>query len=81
MNSAFENQQLERQFANALAALTRNDVQPWIDLFAEDGGMEFPFAPAGVSPRTEGGKAGVAAHLARFPENFRLFRIKSITFR
>ncbi|OGX90869.1 nuclear transport factor 2 family protein [Hymenobacter coccineus] len=80
MNSTLENQQLEQVLTNALAALTRDDVQPWIDMFAEDGVQEFPYAPAGSMPRTEGGRQGVAAHLGRFPENFRLFRISPLKF-
>lgn len=80
MNSTLENQQLEHLLTNALDALTRNDVQPWIDMFAEDGVQEFPYAPAGVLQRTAGGRQGVAAHLSRFPENFRLFRISPLKF-
>ncbi|MEJ7658542.1 MAG: nuclear transport factor 2 family protein [Hymenobacter sp.] len=80
MNSTLENQQVEHLLTSAPDALTRNDVQPWIAMFAEDGVQEFPYAPAGVMPRTEGGRPGIAAHLGSFPENFRLFRISPLKF-
>lgn len=80
MNTSSDNQHLEQVLTAALTALTHNDVRPWVEMFAEDGVQEFPYAPAGVPRRTADGRAGVAAHLARFPENFRLFRIGRITF-
>lgn len=80
MPTLAENQQLEQLLTTALHALTHQDVRPWVAMFADDGVQEFPYAPAGVPRRTEGGRAGVAAHLARFPESFRLHRIGPIIF-
>lgn len=44
-------------------------VEEWLDLFTEDGILEFPFAPAGVPARVQGRDA-LSAHMTHFPENF-----------
>jgi ketosteroid isomerase-like protein len=41
----------------------------WAKLFAPDGVLEFPFAPAGM-PRTVQGHEALVAHMANFPKTF-----------
>jgi ketosteroid isomerase-like protein len=45
------------------------EVAEWLDLFTDDGILEFPFAPAGVPTRVQGRDA-LSAHMTHFPENF-----------
>lgn len=49
-----------------LKCLLDEDVEGWIDLWAEDGVFEFPFAPPGYVRRLDG-KAAVAAYMRGFP--------------
>lgn len=50
-----------------LTAAGRTDE--WVNLFASDAVLEFPFAPAGV-PRRVTGRDALVAHMAGFPETF-----------
>jgi ketosteroid isomerase-like protein len=50
-----------------LTAAGRTDE--WVDLFAPDAVLEFPFAPAGVPQRVTGRDA-LVAHMSGFPETF-----------
>ncbi|WP_416985544.1 nuclear transport factor 2 family protein [Streptomyces sp. T028] len=44
-------------------------VDEWVKLFAPDGVIEFPYAPAGV-PRQVKGHDALLAHMSNFPETF-----------
>ena len=79
MNSPTSNQHMERLLLGALDAITRNDMAPWTAMFAEDGIMEFPFAPPG-SPQRVAGKEALKAYLAAFPDMIKLTRIHPVTF-
>jgi uncharacterized protein len=50
-----------------LTAAGRTDE--WVKLFAPDGVLEFPFAPAGV-PRRVTGRDALFAHMSSFPQTF-----------
>jgi ketosteroid isomerase-like protein len=50
-----------------LTAAGRTDE--WVNLFAPDAVLEFPFAPAGVPQRVTGRDA-LVAHMSGFPETF-----------
>ncbi|MFD5697341.1 nuclear transport factor 2 family protein [Streptomyces lasiicapitis] len=56
-------------FRDGVKRLLANDVAGWVDLFAEDGVAEFPFAPEGYPRRIEGRAAigeylrGLGAHV------------------
>ncbi len=67
-------ERIRLMMANAAAGLGRGDVSAWLDMFAEDGAMEFPFAPDGY-PKQVRGKAALAAYLAGFPHRFRIDRV------
>ena len=55
--------------------LLAGDFTGWMDLWAEDAVMEFPFAPPG-RPRRLDGRAAVAAYMAGFAELIRLDTIE-----
>lgn len=79
MNNALDNQHLEQMLQTALEALTRDDVQPWVEMFAEAGVQEFPYAPEGAPQRLDG-KPAVAAYLANYPNIVHLQHIGPVTF-
>jgi ketosteroid isomerase-like protein len=55
----------------ALGEQLSADATGFVDMMAEDGVMEFPFAPPGTVRRLEG-RAAVAAHLAGFGDILRI---------
>jgi len=52
----------ESMLFDALEGLERGDVKPWVDMFRDDGVMEFPFAPPGYPSRLDG-KAAIAEYM------------------
>ena len=44
-------------------------TEEWVALFAPDGVLEFPYAPAGV-PRVVKGRDALVEHMSHFPETF-----------
>jgi ketosteroid isomerase-like protein len=59
----------QRAVTEHLRLTSAGRVDEWLDLFAADGVLEFPFAPTGVPPRLQGREA-LAAHMRHFPDNF-----------
>nr|WP_267254998.1 nuclear transport factor 2 family protein [Catenulispora pinisilvae] len=51
--------------------LLDKDIAGWVDLWAEDGVMQFPFAPDGW-PTQLAGKQAVAAYMQRYPDHIDL---------
>ncbi|THF68542.1 nuclear transport factor 2 family protein [Deinococcus sp. Arct2-2] len=64
----------EQLLFHALDALKHGDVQPWIEMFHDDGVMEFPYAPFGMPTRVEG-KAAIAEYIRPYPERIAIRRI------
>ncbi|MFI9649314.1 nuclear transport factor 2 family protein [Streptomyces sp. NPDC052040] len=58
-------------FRRSLRLLLDKDIPGWVALWAEDGVMEFPFAPDGWPGRLEGREA-VAAYMAHYPDHIDL---------
>ncbi|MFD7921836.1 nuclear transport factor 2 family protein [Streptomyces sp. NPDC059740] len=58
-------------YRNSLRLLLDKDISGWLDLWAEDGIMEFPFAPDGWPRRLEG-KEAVAAYMRPYPDHIDL---------
>ncbi|WAE71667.1 nuclear transport factor 2 family protein [Streptomonospora nanhaiensis] len=56
---------------HGLRLLLDKDIAAWVALWAEDGLMEFPFAPEGWPKRLEGRDA-VAAYMSRYPDHIDL---------
>ncbi|MEU8777376.1 nuclear transport factor 2 family protein [Streptomyces sp. NPDC048606] len=54
-------------YRHGLRLLLAKDVPGWVDLWAGDGVMEFPFAPPGWPRRLEG-RAEIAAYMAPYPD-------------
>jgi ketosteroid isomerase-like protein len=58
-------------YRHSLRLLLDKDIPAWVDLWAEDGTMEFPFAPPGRPRRLEG-KEAVAAYMRPYPDHIDL---------
>ncbi|MDT0302780.1 nuclear transport factor 2 family protein [Streptomonospora wellingtoniae] len=51
--------------------LTANDFAAWVDLWADDGVLEFPFAPAGWPRRLEG-RAAIADYMSGYGDHIEI---------
>ncbi|MGW0461558.1 nuclear transport factor 2 family protein [Streptomyces tendae] len=56
---------------HGLRLLLDKDIDGWVGLWADDGVMEFPFAPEGRPRRLEGREA-VAAYMRHYPDHIDL---------
>ncbi|MCZ7438827.1 nuclear transport factor 2 family protein [Micromonospora sp. WMMC241] len=56
-------------FRRHLELLAAGRVREWVELFAENGTIEHPFAPAGVRSRASG-KSDLFDYIQHFPEVF-----------
>lgn len=61
-----------------LRALLAGDVETWMSLWADEGCMEFPYAPPGMIQRLEG-KAAIGAYMRDFPQKLRVTRFSEPT--
>jgi uncharacterized protein len=64
----------EPMLFDALDALKRGDVRPWVDMFDDDGVMEFPYAPPGFPSRLDG-KAAIAEYMRTYPDHLSIERV------
>ncbi|GHB83796.1 hypothetical protein GCM10010347_63360 [Streptomyces cirratus] len=55
-------------YRHGLQLLLEKDVPGWVELWAEDGVLEFPFAPEGWPSRLEG-KAAVGDYMRHYPDH------------
>ncbi|MFF4284645.1 nuclear transport factor 2 family protein [Streptomyces sp. NPDC001633] len=58
-------------YRHSLRLLLDKDIPAWVDLWAEHGVMEFPFAPPGWPQRLEG-RAAIAAYMRDYPDHIDL---------
>ncbi|TMR05069.1 nuclear transport factor 2 family protein [Actinomadura soli] len=58
-------------FRHSLRLLLDGDIPGWVALWAEDGVMEFPFAPPGWPGRLDGAEA-IAAYMREYPDHIDL---------
>jgi uncharacterized protein len=58
-------------YRHSLQLLLDKNVSAWVGLWAEDGVLEFPFAPQGWPGRLEGREA-IAAYMRRYPDHIDL---------
>ncbi|SEF14359.1 hypothetical protein SAMN05428954_6963 [Streptomyces sp. 2112.3] len=58
-------------YRHSLRLLLDKNIPAWVALWAEDGLMEFPFAPDGWPQRLEG-KEAIAAYMRRYPDHIDL---------
>lgn len=64
---------LENWLETAFDCLLNNNVGGWVSHWAEEGRIEFPFAPAGYVARVEG-KAAIAEYMSSLPAKFQFRR-------
>jgi uncharacterized protein len=58
-------------YRHGLQLLLDKNIAAWVGLWAEDGVMEFPFAPQGWPERLEG-KTAIAAYMRHYPDHIDL---------
>lgn len=58
-------------FRHSLRLLLDKDIPAWVDLWAEDGTMEFPFAPDGW-PKLLESREAIAAYMHHYPDHIDL---------
>lgn len=58
-------------YRRSLRLLLDKNIPGWVGLWAEDGIMEFPFAPQGWPERLEG-KEAIAAYMRDYPDHIDL---------
>ncbi|MEU9125162.1 nuclear transport factor 2 family protein [Streptomyces sp. NPDC048506] len=58
-------------YRHSLRLLLDKNIPAWVDLWAEDGLMEFPFAPDGWPRRLEGREA-IASYMRPYPDHIDL---------
>ncbi|WP_375781920.1 nuclear transport factor 2 family protein [Streptomyces zingiberis] len=69
---------VEELLRHGLRLLLDKDISGWVDLWDENGILEFPFAPDGWPKRLEG-KAAVAAYLRGYPDHIDLQDFPEVT--
>jgi uncharacterized protein len=65
---------IRARFQAGLDSLLTGDLEPWVSMWAEEGCMEFPYAPPGFPQRLEG-QAAIRAHMRAFPQALHLTRL------
>jgi ketosteroid isomerase-like protein len=58
-------------YRRGLQLLLDKDIPGWVGLWAENGAMEFPFAPDGWPRRLEG-RPAIAAYMQHYPDHIDL---------
>ena len=61
-----------------LDLLLAQDIDGWVELWADDGVFEFPFSPPGYNKRVEG-KRAIAAYMSGFPDKIKIASFDVIT--
>ncbi|WP_210583812.1 nuclear transport factor 2 family protein [Streptomyces sp. GESEQ-35] len=64
-------------FRHGLALLLDKNIPAWVGLWADDGVMEFPFAPEGW-PRQLEGRSAIADYMRDYPEHIDLHGFPSV---
>ncbi|WP_033818526.1 nuclear transport factor 2 family protein [Kitasatospora sp. MBT63] len=65
-------------YQHGLQLLLDKDIPAWVELWHEDGVLEFPFAPEGWPSRLEG-KAAVGAYMRDYPDHIDLHEFPEVT--
>jgi ketosteroid isomerase-like protein len=61
----------QQAFRDHLKYLSAGEIDRWVELFTEDGVLEFPYAPAGF-PQSVRGKTELHEYMKNFPEHFKV---------
>lgn len=65
-------------YRHGLRLLVQKDIPGWVDLWHEDGVLEFPFAPTGWPARLEGRQA-VADYMRHYPDHVDVHDFPDVT--
>lgn len=65
-------------YRHSLRLLLDKNIADWVGLWAEEGVMEFPFAPKGWPGRLEGRQA-IAAYMRHYPDRIDLHGFPDLT--
>ncbi|MFJ3173202.1 nuclear transport factor 2 family protein [Streptomyces roseus] len=65
-------------YRHGLQLLLEKDIPGWVELWDEDGVLEFPFAPEGWPAKLEG-KAAVGAYMRHYPDHVDLHEFTEVT--
>ncbi|MEU9801300.1 nuclear transport factor 2 family protein [Streptomyces sp. NPDC051000] len=65
-------------YRHGLRLLLEKDVPAWVDLWDENGILEFPFAPPGRPQRLEG-RAAIADYMRPYPDHIDLHDFPEVT--
>ncbi|MFD7555591.1 nuclear transport factor 2 family protein [Streptomyces sp. NPDC059835] len=65
-------------YRHGLTLLVEKDIPGWVDLWDEDGVLEFPFAPPGRPERLEGRQA-VLEYMRHYPEHIDIHDFPDVT--
>jgi ketosteroid isomerase-like protein len=61
----------QQAFKNHLRFLSSGRIEEWVNLFTEDGILEFPYAPQGTGfPSSVSGKKALFDYMKNFPDHF-----------
>lgn len=69
----------EQLFRSGFAALLREDVEGFVDMWAEGGSIDFPYAPPGLPKRLEG-KPAIREHVRSLLKILRFERLSEPVF-
>lgn len=69
---------LETWLETAFDCLLNNNVDGWVNHWAEEGRIEFPFVPVGYVAKVEG-KAAIAEYMSSLPAKFDFRRFDVLT--
>ncbi len=58
-------------FKNHLKYLSSGQIEQWVNLFIDDGVLEFPYGPKDF-PKLVRGKTGLFEYMKNFPEHFKV---------
>ncbi|GAA4703747.1 hypothetical protein APR04_000568 [Promicromonospora umidemergens] len=64
-------------YRHSLDLLLAKDITAWVGLWAEEGVLEFPFAPEGWPGKLDG-KEAIAAYMQAYPEHIDLHEFSDV---
>ncbi|MEV6394465.1 nuclear transport factor 2 family protein [Streptomyces sp. NPDC051907] len=65
-------------YRHGLRLLVEKDIAAWVDLWDEDGVLEFPFAPEGWPARLEG-RTAVGDYMRHYPDHVDIHDFPDVT--
>lgn len=78
MDKSFETAATAVELLQRSISLIGTDIPAWLDLFAEDARVDFPYAASAGLPAALVGKSAIAAYFERTPAVFTGFQFTSL---